>query len=92
MPCTHTLPTELLREIASYYVYSLPQRGEEPGKNCKPAWEDVRPLTLASKTFRHIALELWFEAFFAVSPSQLIDVRPEIRAWTRYVSFQCHSP
>ncbi|KAI0635130.1 hypothetical protein C8Q77DRAFT_1277865 [Trametes polyzona] len=78
------LPTELLREIVHFYAHSLPLREpQEPRQSCKPRWDDFRALTLASKTLRQLALEAWFEVYYARSPDDLLNVWPELSSWTR---------
>ncbi|OBZ77493.1 hypothetical protein A0H81_01978 [Grifola frondosa] len=42
-----------------------------------------RTVTLVSKTFRTIALEAWFETFFATLPAHVLDAWPEVGTWTR---------
>ncbi|KAI0777667.1 hypothetical protein BD413DRAFT_467207 [Trametes elegans] len=78
------LPTELLREVIHHYACSVPSReSSEPRKSYKPMWNDYQPLTLTSRAMRQLALEAWFEVYYAQSPEDLLDVWPEMSLWTR---------
>ncbi|KAI8970574.1 hypothetical protein BD414DRAFT_518342 [Trametes punicea] len=78
------LPTELLRDIVRRYTETLLPRAPAKAKQSyKPLWRDVEPLTLASKVLRQLALEAWFEVYYAQSPDDLLNVWPEFGQWTR---------
>ncbi|KAI0360698.1 hypothetical protein OH77DRAFT_1393119 [Trametes cingulata] len=78
------LPTELLREVVHHYARAMPSRGhDKPRESYKPLWSDFEPLTLASKALRQLALEAWFEVYYAQSPDDLLNVWPEFSIWTR---------
>ena len=79
------LPTELLREVVQYYARTVAWREpDNPRHSYKPRWSDFEPLTLASKVLRQLALEAWFEVYYAQSPGDLLHVWPEVGVWTRY--------
>ncbi|KAI0659175.1 hypothetical protein C8Q70DRAFT_916332 [Cubamyces menziesii] len=78
------LPTELLREVVQYYAQTVAWREpENPRHSYKPRWSDFEPLTLTSKVLRQLALEAWFEVYYAQSPGDLLHVWPEVGVWTR---------
>ncbi|KAI0717409.1 hypothetical protein C8T65DRAFT_571819 [Cerioporus squamosus] len=84
---THArLPNELLRIIILDYLTTLrEQHGSKdvPRKSYKAPWYLVEPLTLSSRDCRRIALEGWFEVYFAHTPHDLIEVWPEFSIWTK---------
>ena len=80
------LPTELLRQIVIDYASSERQAGDQasqPRHSYKPPWSTIQPLTLASKVLRELALEAWFEIYYAHSPDDLLHVWPMFSSWTR---------
>lgn len=79
------LPTELLRQIILHYVSTSSEgrASDTPQRIYKPSWSVVEPLTLASKTLRHLALEAWFEVYYARCPDDLLKAWPEFSTWTR---------
>ncbi|KAI0826636.1 hypothetical protein BC628DRAFT_1495469 [Trametes gibbosa] len=78
------LPTELLREIVQYYAHAVRWReAQVPMQSYKPRWLDYQPLILASKALRKLALETWFEVFYAQSLDNLLCAWPEFSVWTR---------
>ncbi|KIM43558.1 hypothetical protein M413DRAFT_18039 [Hebeloma cylindrosporum] len=60
-----------------------------PGKNLKPSWSLIESLTLASRTFRQVALERWFRTLYIKSFTDLeyIDLMfPYLKAqWCRHL-------
>ncbi|KAI0646291.1 hypothetical protein C8Q79DRAFT_659507 [Trametes meyenii] len=78
------LPTELLREVVSYYSQTVASRGQETSRRSyKPSWNHYQPLTLASRVLRQLTLEAWFEVYYARSPQDLSNGWPEFSVWTR---------
>ncbi|KAH9920020.1 uncharacterized protein BXZ73DRAFT_104837 [Epithele typhae] len=88
-PCSRLqLPTELLRQIVAEYVHCESVLAKEraphgPRRSYKPAWKVVQSLSLAAKALRQLALEAWFEVYFAPSPEALLQAWPECGSWTR---------
>ncbi|RDX54471.1 hypothetical protein OH76DRAFT_1340914 [Lentinus brumalis] len=80
------LPTELLRIIILDYLTAI--REEHGSKEVsrtsyKAPWYMVEPLILTSRICRRLALEGWFEVYFAHSPNDLLEVWPEVSIWTK---------
>ena len=89
LTCRTRLPTEILRIIILGYISTARDDYgtiEVPRKSYKAPWGMVEPLTLASRTCRRLALEGWFDVYFAHSPNELSEVWPESSIWTKYVS------
>ena len=82
-PLRMRLPVELLRQIVLDYAFSERQTEDFARKSYKPKWTTIQPLTIASKILRILALEAWFEVYFAHSPEDLLHVWPEFHSWTR---------
>ncbi|KAI0371931.1 hypothetical protein BV20DRAFT_964590 [Pilatotrama ljubarskyi] len=78
------LPVELLGEVVHHYARMLPPRDpDKPRQSYKPNWTDYESLTLASKVLRQLALEAWFEVYYAQSPDDLLNVWSEFSTWTK---------
>ncbi|KAJ7845461.1 hypothetical protein B0H13DRAFT_119323 [Mycena leptocephala] len=83
------LPVELVREIIAYVLVVPPATvSDELGANLKPNWSLIRSLSIASKTYRTLALEAWFRVLFTRSPGDLVFLRSqlqEIHSWTQEI-------
>ncbi|KAJ7719083.1 hypothetical protein DFH07DRAFT_315850 [Mycena maculata] len=97
------LPVELVREIIASVLECCSQDSSDAfsldvsqnlptGK--KPDWSLIHSLSVASKTYRTLALEAWFRVLVSRSPSDILFLQtnfPEIRnSWTR--ELQCVPP
>ncbi|KAF8201265.1 hypothetical protein K438DRAFT_1581842 [Mycena galopus ATCC 62051] len=82
-----SLPVELVREIIGHVLVFQPfGAGGERGENLKPKWDLINSLSVASKTYRTLALEAWFRVLFTKSPTDLVFLQhqlQEVREWTR---------
>ncbi|KAJ7040654.1 hypothetical protein C8F04DRAFT_1253585 [Mycena alexandri] len=89
------LPLELIREIISHVLLAPPATvSEEPYTNSKPQFSLISSLSLASRTYRTLALEAWFQILFTESsadPEFIQNELPEIREWTRKIHFSSPS-
>ncbi|KAF8656655.1 hypothetical protein AX16_002459 [Volvariella volvacea WC 439] len=87
-----TLPVELLREIVRLVFSDAPSAKrvvDSPGICSKPSWKVVDPLSLASRTLRSLALEMWFQVFFVDKPEQMrtgLSFFPQLGSrWVRHL-------
>ncbi|KAG5635492.1 hypothetical protein H0H81_011047 [Sphagnurus paluster] len=69
------IPLELVQIIIEYSLYSKNASNHELAVSIKPDWKAIQPLTLASKTYRALALEAWFQTLFINSPNDLENLR-----------------
>ncbi|KAG6828634.1 hypothetical protein H0H92_007226 [Tricholoma furcatifolium] len=68
------LPPEILREVISFSLASR-SSNSELGVSIKREWASIEPLTLASKAYRYIALNAWFQSLFVTSPSDIVEFK-----------------
>ncbi|KAJ7267317.1 hypothetical protein C8J57DRAFT_363564, partial [Mycena rebaudengoi] len=85
---TGFLPLELVRIIVGHVLLASGTVSElEPGINGKPSASLFHALSLASRTYRSLALEAWFRVLFLESPADLLFLEhnlQEVRtSWTR---------
>jgi hypothetical protein len=88
---TGFLPLELVRIIVGHVLLASGTVSElEPGINGKPSASLFHALSLASRTYRSLALEAWFRVLFLESPADLLFLEhnlQEVRtSWTRYTN------
>ncbi|KAJ6551293.1 hypothetical protein B0H19DRAFT_950437 [Mycena capillaripes] len=83
------VPVELVREIIAYVlVFPAVSLSDEPGTTSKPEWSLISSLSVASKTYRTLALEAWFRKLFTKSPADLVFLRnnlQEAHSWIREI-------
>ncbi|KAJ7678066.1 hypothetical protein DFH06DRAFT_1422556 [Mycena polygramma] len=79
------VPVELVREIIAYILVFPPTSlSDTPGTNLKPKWSLISSFSVASKTYRTLALEAWFRALFTKAPADLVflqDQLQEAQSW-----------
>ncbi|KAJ7472377.1 hypothetical protein B0H11DRAFT_2237041 [Mycena galericulata] len=84
---TSTLPIELIREIIAHVLLAPPYASSSPPLLAKPAWSLISALSLASRTYRALALEAWFRVLHTRAPADLLFLRTDLRevqrSWTR---------
>ncbi|KAJ6466791.1 hypothetical protein C8R45DRAFT_478145 [Mycena sanguinolenta] len=81
------LPVELIREIIGHvFVFQPVTATDERGANRKPKWDLISSLSVASRTYRTLALEAWFRVLFTKSPVDLVFLQyhlQDVHEWTR---------
>ncbi|KAJ7489309.1 hypothetical protein FB451DRAFT_686656 [Mycena latifolia] len=83
-----SLPLELVREIVAYILAAPPGPvSQKPGTSSKPKWSLIGPFSVASKTYRTLALEAWFRVLFMRSPTDILFLQNNLHeigsSWTR---------
>ncbi|KAJ7235058.1 hypothetical protein C8J57DRAFT_1728822 [Mycena rebaudengoi] len=75
----YLFPLELVRIIVGHVL--LPDTGSELelGVNDKPSASLFHALSLASRTYRTLALEAWFRVLFLKSPADLLFLEHNLR-------------
>lgn len=74
MNMSHFVPPEIVVDIVQHILEDdfVPIGNYKvPGENLKPSWTLIEPLTLASRTFRQVALERWFRTLYIRSALDL---------------------
>ena len=64
------VPPEIVADVVQHVLeddFAPVGNYKVPGENLKPSWTLIEPLTLASRTFRQIALERWFRTLYISS-------------------------
>ena len=86
------IPLEIVDEIARYLcpIESILPAVIQPlssGRNYKTAWQSINALSLASRSFRTIALSVWFQRLYLQDSRDINDIPryfPEIKTtWCR---------
>ncbi|KAJ6504097.1 hypothetical protein C8R47DRAFT_1210188 [Mycena vitilis] len=81
------VPLELVREIIAYVLLFPPTTlSDAPGTNPKPKWSLISSFSVASKTYRTLALEAWFHALFTKAPKDLVFLQHRLQeaySWIR---------
>jgi len=84
------IPVELLLDVVSFYMESLPLRGRPWPK---PAWALVEPVSLVCHVLRRATLKAWFRTLCVRDKSDLLAIQrdwPELHRWVR--AFVCIFP
>lgn len=71
---SYFVPPEIVADIVQHILEDdLAPIGnyKVPGENLKPSWTLIEPLTLASRTFRQVALERWFRTLYISSATDV---------------------
>lgn len=84
------LPPELISHIVYFLVHDSQNETDQLGVNIKPPWSSVHGFSLASRTFRAIFLENWFQRLYITAwddvTSKDILMFPDIFVWAKYAT------
>ncbi|KZT25866.1 hypothetical protein NEOLEDRAFT_1132858 [Neolentinus lepideus HHB14362 ss-1] len=81
--CRQAIPVELLLDVVSFYMESLPLRGRP---RPKPAWVFVELISLVCHVLRRATLKAWFRTLCIRNKKDLLAIRrdwPESHQWVR---------
>jgi len=71
---SYFVPPEIVAAIVQHVLeedFAPTGDYKAPGENSKPSWTLIEPLTLATRTFRQVALERWFRTLYIRSATDI---------------------